>query len=719
MEPRALAGAVGYLVGAVLHAMILRLLLRRPDRRPRERLLATLAAALLAWNATRFIGAFAALLLGERASALEALLDAFGVPALALVPSLILHTLAVIRGRDAPISRAWMLVYAPFPAIVALFLAEPIAAPRPIEAIVEGARRETARWVGPFADPGPTALGLWLATALVGGGLLFFDLARRAPLRADALPATARLDRLLGKTLLAAAALVAAAVIAIGRRRPGDGVAVELLVVAGSTLPSAALAYAVSRVYRIRLVLRRGLTEVAIAITGAALSLLVISLASRLVGERLGWNVRVVEAVGFTGLLLAFFPFRRRVLDAFAHVFDPLRAKEAAVLKSLAQDLARPGASHPSELAARVATGIAGALALERAGLAIRAGEGAREVPAAPPGWVDYAALLSALETAPPGLLVPDDPAIPEALGRALAAARVERVRALRYEGDLVGALVLGRRADSTAIDAEELLAVESIAGALAAACVSVRLVDDKLRLERRLAEEARLAVLGRFSATVAHRVKNPLASIKAIAQTLRADMPDGDPRREDLAVVVGEVDALAKVVGQLLGFARGAPAGATGPVDVRAVAGDVLLLCTHEARAKGVALVLAPREDGAPPEPPARAEPSALREVIANLVENAIVFSPEGGEVRLAVEAAPGAVRLSVRDAGPGVSEEDRARIFEPFFTTRPGGTGLGLAISRQRVEAWGGRLILSESITQGAEFICEIPLAGADEVW
>jgi len=724
MDPQTLAAAVGYLAGAVLHAAILRLILRRPERRPRERLLALLSGALFAWNGTRFLGAFAALLVGRRSPVLDALLGTLGVTALALVPSLLLHTLAVIRGRDAPIARAWWLVYAPFPAIAWLFLADPLDAQGPLDALLGPFRTAVERLFGAGADPGPLALGAWLATALAGGGLLFHDLARRAPLRADALPTTARLDRILGRTLFVAAALVAGIVVAVGRRRTSESFAVEALVLAGSTLPSAALAYAVSRVYGIRLVFRRGAVEVGVALVAAALSLLLISIASRLVEARLGWNVRIVEGIGFSLLVLAFFPFRRRVLTAFAHVFDPLRAQEAAVLSSLAAELSRPGASQPSELAARVASGVAEALSLERAGLAIRPYEASVPVAAAPPGWIEYADLLAALERAPATLLGPSDPALPEALSRSLERARVERVRALRYEGDLVGALILGRRADSTTIDAEELRIVESIAGALAAACTSVRLVDQKLRLERRLAEEARLAVLGRFSATVAHRVKNPLASIKAIAQTLRGDMPEDDPRREDLSIVIGEVDALTGVVGQLLGFARGAPAGQTGPVDLRSLVGDVLLLCAFEARAKGVEVALEPAKEGAPPEPPVRAEPSALREVIANLVENAIVFSPEGGAVRLAIEAAPqGAgtevVRLTVQDAGPGIEPSLRERVFEPFYTTRPGGTGLGLAIARQRVAAWGGTLVVGDSASPGALFVCEIPKMGVDEGW
>src|SRR5579884_2469393 len=114
---QALIATVGFLCGAILHAAVLRLVARRRERRLNEALLAGLALALVIWNGANCVRAFAVLLTGRPPPApLEGALDALAVPALALVPSLILHTLAALRARGGAPSRRWLLVYAPLPA---------------------------------------------------------------------------------------------------------------------------------------------------------------------------------------------------------------------------------------------------------------------------------------------------------------------------------------------------------------------------------------------------------------------------------------------------------------------------------------------------------------------------------------------------------------------------------------------------------------------------
>ena len=112
------------------------------------------------------------------------------------------------------------------------------------------------------------------------------------------------------------------------------------------------------------------------------------------------------------------------------------------------------------------------------------------------------------------------------------------------------------------------------------------------------------------------------------------------------------------------------------------------------------------------------RGDRARLRQVLGNLIENAVKYSPEGGEVRVSAAAANGAVHIAVRDAGPGIPSEQQARIFEKFGRVDvPGfskpGTGLGLFIARSIAEAHGGSLEVSSGADPGSTFTLTLPIS------
>jgi signal transduction histidine kinase len=119
---------------------------------------------------------------------------------------------------------------------------------------------------------------------------------------------------------------------------------------------------------------------------------------------------------------------------------------------------------------------------------------------------------------------------------------------------------------------------------------------------------------------------------------------------------------------------------------------------------------------------PPAAADPDKVRQVIANLVDNAIKYSPHGGAVDVALDhAEDGFVRICVRDEGLGIPPREQERVFEKFYRLDPnltlgvGGTGLGLHISRELVERMGGRIWLDPDSARGSTFAFELPVAQA----
>jgi two-component system sensor histidine kinase HydH len=215
---------------------------------------------------------------------------------------------------------------------------------------------------------------------------------------------------------------------------------------------------------------------------------------------------------------------------------------------------------------------------------------------------------------------------------------------------------------------------------------------------ERKLEHERRLAALGSMSATLAHEIRNPLASLKGNAQLLERALPAGEKPRAKAELVVAEAVRLETLVNDLLEFAR---AGEVHRVD-----------SDPAALAREVAVSLDPSRveiDSTAAPARWRLDPDRLRQVLANLVENALQASDGPVSVRIAAEG--GKLAFVVRDQGPGVPPEDLDKIFEPFFTRRTRGTGLGLPVARRIVELHGGTLAAENAATGGAVFTVSLP--------
>jgi two-component system sensor histidine kinase HydH len=255
--------------------------------------------------------------------------------------------------------------------------------------------------------------------------------------------------------------------------------------------------------------------------------------------------------------------------------------------------------------------------------------------------------------------------------------------------------------ATATAATARDTLVVGTLAagGFLIVALFLVRWLLRREVNERRREHERRLASLGRMSAVLAHEIKNPLASLKGNAQLLARALPDSDKPRAKADRVVNEAIRLETLVNGLLEFAR---TGALhrAEVDPTALAREIAA-APHAAGRVTVEDARAPARWSLDPE--------RLREVLSNLVENAVQAG--GGPVALSVALDDGDLVYAVRDHGPGVPPDDLERIFEPFTTTRTHGTGLGLAVARRFVELHGGTLTAENMEGGGARFTARIP--------
>jgi two-component system, NtrC family, sensor histidine kinase HydH len=211
----------------------------------------------------------------------------------------------------------------------------------------------------------------------------------------------------------------------------------------------------------------------------------------------------------------------------------------------------------------------------------------------------------------------------------------------------------------------------------------------DLLRAEARAAAAERLAGLGRLAAGLAHEIRNPLGGISGSIELLRASPNLTDEDRQLCDIVQRESSRLNDLVGDMLQLSR--PREPTfAEVDLARVASEVVELASKSGRGEDVRV----RYQG-PPGLVVRADSAQLRQLLWNLIRNAVQSSAAGSEVVVTVAAlSSGGARLDVQDAGKGIAPDAMDKIFDAFFTTRAQGTGMGLAVVKHIVDAHGWKV-------------------------
>jgi PAS domain S-box-containing protein len=236
----------------------------------------------------------------------------------------------------------------------------------------------------------------------------------------------------------------------------------------------------------------------------------------------------------------------------------------------------------------------------------------------------------------------------------------------------------------------------------------------------RDLTEEHRIERLkSDFVSTISHELRTPLAAIYGAALTLRrTDIVLGHDQRDGLlSVIASESDRLARIVHDVL-YASRIEAGSLD-VTIESADAEALARAIVDAarihKPDGIEILFAaPRH-----LPRVAADPDKVSQVLSNLLENAVKYSPDGGEVELTLEPIGRSMRFSVRDEGIGIPRGERERVFEKFYRLDPdltrgvGGTGLGLYICREVIRRMGGRIWVQSGPGRGSTFLFELPLA------
>lgn len=242
-------------------------------------------------------------------------------------------------------------------------------------------------------------------------------------------------------------------------------------------------------------------------------------------------------------------------------------------------------------------------------------------------------------------------------------------------------------------------------------------MIGDLKRSQSKLIRSGKLAAIGELSSCVAHEINNPLNTMAVCTQALldRAKSPellacpDFEAFPEYLKTVNDEIFRCKKITGGLLDFARHKEPRRS-PVDLNELISGTIPLVAHRAKQAGQTIAFT--ADDRPVV--AKADADQIRQVLLNILINALDHLPEGGEVRVAAERGTEHASVSVRDSGSGIPAENLRKVFEPFFTTKSGGkgTGLGLAICQKIIDSHRGRIAVSSLVGEGSTFTFSIPL-------
>src|SRR5437762_1591438 len=279
----------------------------------------------------------------------------------------------------------------------------------------------------------------------------------------------------------------------------------------------------------------------------------------------------------------------------------------------------------------------------------------------------------------------------------------------LRLNDRPTGLIALGRNRDFRIFSAEDLQLLAAVAAGASVALENASLSRQLRRSEAVLERANRLSSLGMLAAGIAHEIRNPLVAVKTFLDLLPQRLEDHEFLSHFRELSLGELRRVTDLIADLLALGKSKTAERRavelGPTPEPAVR---LMESTARKRHIEVAAAFDPRV------PPAWADPDQLKQIIENLLLNAIETSSAGGHVKLDVRPAPpGSVVPEVRDDGPGIPANQLESIFHPFFTTKETGTGLGLALVHQMVVEHGGEITVESTVGRGSAFRVVLPTA------
>ncbi|MBP8165039.1 MAG: GHKL domain-containing protein, partial [Anaerolineales bacterium] len=225
--------------------------------------------------------------------------------------------------------------------------------------------------------------------------------------------------------------------------------------------------------------------------------------------------------------------------------------------------------------------------------------------------------------------------------------------------------------------------------------------------------QAAKLAAVGEMAAGIAHELNNPLTTVTGFSELVLQELPENSTHRDELNMVLHEARRASDVVRRLLDFSRQGERVRTRS-DINEVVNDVIALTRHLIQTNNVNLMIDLNEN----LPWVSIDRNQMKQVLLNLIHNALQAMPKGGEMKVSTSISANDehdwVVMSVKDSGVGIKPSDQERIFEPFFTTKGdrGGTGLGLSVTYGIVTDHGGTIDIASEPDKGSTFTVWLPI-------
>ncbi len=239
-------------------------------------------------------------------------------------------------------------------------------------------------------------------------------------------------------------------------------------------------------------------------------------------------------------------------------------------------------------------------------------------------------------------------------------------------------------------------------------------MVETLSKSERELLQQAKLASVGQLAAGVAHELNNPLGTILLYSDMMFKEAPEGDPRKEDLKMIISEVHRCKTIVADLLNFARQHEIQPQ-EVDLRSILDEVIRKVRTRPRFETIEINC----QFDPAIPLIQADAAQLQQVFVNLFNNSAYAIENAGAITVSISPVePKSVEIKVSDTGSGISPENLTKIFTPFFTTKPAGkgTGLGLSIVYGIIKIHHGQIAIQSQVGQGTTVIMTLPICQPD---
>ena len=230
------------------------------------------------------------------------------------------------------------------------------------------------------------------------------------------------------------------------------------------------------------------------------------------------------------------------------------------------------------------------------------------------------------------------------------------------------------------------------------------------IEIQRRLVEQERLAAIGEVTSSVAHNIRNPLAGIRASAQSSLGELADDSPLKDPLIQIIETVDSLNRWLRELLLVSK--------PIELQResvhlveLVERVLAVSQTSAQRRQIRFVLSQ----SPQTLEAAIDAPRVEQALLVIIDNAVEASPTGAEIRIEFSPAsdPAMAEIRVIDAGTGIDPKILQQIGSAYFSTKPGGTGIGLHLARRTIQAHGGSLEFANNPTAGTTVTIRLPVA------